>query len=125
MAKSIQDILNDQTEYVDSEGRPWDSYVNYVFGQFGYHRYDDDTAEKVLELLKELYFGNMLIDDQDDPNDRSNRRYFIRKSEGYEWAFQAFVLEMLSSHNLTNYGTSPRGSWLESNGKALLKPLFE
>ena len=103
-------------EYVDENGCSWDSYKNYVYSKFGYWSYDGDTEEKVFQLLKELYFGNM----PDSPG-----QYFIRNSEGYEWAFQALLLEVLSSNDFTEYGTSPRGAWLTRKGRELLRPLME
>lgn len=107
--------MSNEIEYIDEEGCTWESYQDYVFSRFGYMAYDSDTAAKVLETLKELYFGNQ----------NNEQHYFIRESKGYEWAFQALLLEILSKADFTEYGTSPRGSWLTDKGRKLLKPIFE
>lgn len=103
------------SEFIDEEECHWGSYDEYVFSKFGYWAYDRDTADKVKQVLRELYFGN----------GKSGEGYFIRASDGFEWAFQALLLEILSSHNITEYGTSPRGSWLTEKGRTLLTKMFE
>ena len=92
----------------------YSSYRGYVFSQFGYMEYDSDTAECVLQVLRELYFGN-----------RDDGSYLIRDSDGYEWAFQALLLEILASKELIEYGTNPRDGWLTQKGRNLLEPLFD
>lgn len=102
-----------ENEFIGPDGCYHESYKDYVFSEFGYMAYDGKTANLVLELLKELWDGQ-------HPN-----HYFIRESENdYEWAFQAFMLEILASKDIIEYGTSPRGGWLTNKGKNLLQPLF-
>jgi hypothetical protein len=95
-------------EYVCENGTSWPKYEDYVFNLFGYSNYDGLTRGKVIETLTELERGC----------------YFIRDSEGYEWAFQSLLLGVLCSAGLTEYGSSPRGSWLTEKGKKVLAPMF-
>lgn len=102
------------TEYEDVDGCHWDHYEDYVFYQFGYSNYSGETRNAVMKTLHELWLAKSTKDGH----------YFIRKSEGFEWCFQELLLGILDHSGLTEYGTSPRGSWLTKKGLDLLNPLF-
>jgi hypothetical protein len=101
--------------FIGSDGCHWDTYQEMVFGEFRFHPYSGETEAAVLAVLKKLW-------DNELP-----KLYFVDATvlSPDQFVFEEFLMGVLSNYDLTEYGTSPRGSWLTDKGKKLLGPLFE
>jgi hypothetical protein len=104
--------MNNDFDFVDSTGISWHNYEDYVFNQFGYANYSSSTRDFVVSVLESLYIG-----------DNTNFRYTNCKSE-LEECFVEYIMSALEHVGISEYGTSPRYSWLTKLGVELLAPMF-
>jgi hypothetical protein len=102
--------------FEDENGCSWDSYKDYFVGEvlFGAGFYDEEIADDAVNILK--FLGQ----------ERSNFYYTdIAKELNLDSKYVAVFLDLFARADLTEYGCSPRGSWLTPKGREVLSKLME
>lgn len=99
-------------EFEDEEGCFWPSYKDYFIDKylFGAGAYDSEIADDAINVLK--YLG-----------EKHEAFYYtdVAKALNLDPKYVAVFLDLFAHSNLTEYGTSPRGSWLTDKGEEALE----
>lgn len=98
LAKPLPEDAQSHTEVFD----PWNDVIEGIYGS-----YSSESDEIMIAALKAV---------------RDRTTFEFVKERGF---VAEFVLYVLSGHGLTEYGTSPRGGWIEPSIKDLWQPLID